>query len=617
MTHISIFDKPELVETVAQYLSPQDIYNCSVTCKELAHQLEPYLWQHFSVPTLSCAGTLAIPQNALLRNRNHIRSIDIDCQEDFYLKALANGLPSPLPLSGAISSTYSLSSSSNISEQQQQQVPLKLRSITIHHLPKSNVAHHLLSVAFHCYYLTALNIPSLVLTRDTSYHELLLHTISTKLPNLEQLAFLGLAQVVLDRTASLFNVGFRHPKLIALKCWFSIICSSDEDSINILLQSIGIPSDHGEVSHETVDINHSNIKDFRLPLFPFDFPVHQFLEPLLKYRGLGLERLGIPRLPMKASTSISQIIPQYCPKLRHISLDVQDYHMSLSLIQIFQGIRILGGLVSFSARGTADQPWPTMTTYLLSSNHDRDLEEVDIMDISVSADFLNLIVRFNNLKRLWISMPVTGDDIPIIQPFSTKEWSCLDLRELCYCFNRYQGEDYSRELFYKQLGRLVKLEVLGIGCVEQDTVSIQPNRPIRFRGPVDTPLPVGLLSEELINRGESRLLVRGQLVPSCDFQDPVDTPPPPTLVEWLAGLSHLKELRHLFLMTDLWYGMTRDDVQFMDSNWPRLERITFGFRKTQLVEIVSQPHWQWLKERRPWIQYSYWSDNSSYIAKNL
>jgi hypothetical protein len=291
--------------------------------------------------------------------------------------------------------------------------------------------------------------------------------------------------------------------------------------------------------------------------------------------------------------------------------------MSFGLIQIFQGIRILGGLISFSARGTEDRPWPTLITYLLSSNHDRDLEEVDIMDVSVSVEFLNLIVRLNNLKRLWISMPVTGHNIPIIQPFSTKEWSCLDLRELCYCFNRYQGEDYTRELFYKQLGRLVKLEILGIGCVEQDTVYIQPNRPIPFRGPVDTPSP-GLLSG-LINRG-ARLLVQGQMVPSRDFQDPVDTPPPPpppTLVEWLAGLSRLKELRHLFLMTDLWYGMTRDDVQFMDSNWPQLERITFGFRKAQLAEIVSQPHWKWLKERRPWIQYSYWSDNTSYIAKNL
>ncbi|KAF9342359.1 hypothetical protein BGX34_008289, partial [Mortierella sp. NVP85] len=196
---------PELVEAIARYLSPQDIYNCSVTCKELARQLEPYLWQHFSVAT-SCEGALAIPQGTLLRIRHHIRSIDIVYQEDFYLKALADGLLSPLTLSGAISSTFSLPPP-NISEQQQQQqqqqrkqqqqqVPLKLRSITIHHLPKSNdaAAQHLLSVTFYCRYLTVLNIPSSVLTRDTSYHELLLHTISTKLPNLEQLAFLGVDQ---------------------------------------------------------------------------------------------------------------------------------------------------------------------------------------------------------------------------------------------------------------------------------------------------------------------------------------------------------------------------------------------------------------------------------------
>jgi len=549
-----------------------------------------------------------MPQNALLRNRHHIRSIDIGCQEELCLTALTDDLPCPLPVSGTSNWTCSLSSSS-ISEQQHQD-PLRLRSITIHQLPESNdaAAQHLLSLTFHCYYLTVLNIPSLVLTRDPFYHELLLHTISSKLPNLEQLAFLGVDQVALGRTASLFEVSFQHPKLTALKCWFSAIFTSPwEDSISMLLQSIGIPSDHGGVSHETMDhTNPPRIKDLRLPLFPVGFPVHRFLKPLLIYHGLGLERLGIPFNFNADNHSYSQFFAQYCPKLRHTSFNFQDqYKLCLH--------RALDDLLSFSVRGGTTRIfhlWMLMVADHFPAFQSETLREINIMECKADGSFMSAIIVIPSLERLWVSLPGPGSDVPLAQVLPTGDWKCLDLKELCYCYDS-EGDGMERYLFHMRIGRLIHLEVLGIGRCEKRDSQGQLVQQRSFGRPVDSP-PL-MLAMQMMCSEKFRHLMVGHPAPLSTSQEPVGTLPR----GWLSELANLKKLRHFFLMTDLWSKMTQADVQFMDGNWPQLERITFGFRKAQLADIVCQPHWQWLKEKRPWIQYSYWSDNSRYIAINL
>ncbi|KAK3805033.1 MAG: hypothetical protein J3Q66DRAFT_423572 [Benniella sp.] len=41
---------------------------------------------------------------------------------------------------------------------------------------------------------------------------------------------------------------------------------------------------------------------------------------------------------------------------------------------------------------------------------------------------------------------------------------------------------------------------------------------------------------------------------------------------WLAELAGLKKLRHFHLLTDLWTSMGQAEVEFMVSNWPKLEK---------------------------------------------
>jgi len=57
---------------------------------------------------------------------------------------------------------------------------------------------------------------------------------------------------------------------------------------------------------------------------------------------------------------------------------------------------------------------------------------------------------------------------------------------------------------------------------------------------------------------------------------------------WLAKLTGLKQLWHLTMHSDYWSAMGQADVESMDLNWPRLERISFGW---QAEEIRNENHW--------------------------
>ncbi|KAF9344820.1 hypothetical protein BGX26_003857 [Mortierella sp. AD094] len=63
---------------------------------------------------------------------------------------------------------------------------------------------------------------------------------------------------------------------------------------------------------------------------------------------------------------------------------------------------------------------------------------------------------------------------------------------------------------------------------------------------------------------------------------------------WLAELGGLKELKHFYMATQFWSTMGQAEVEFVDANWPQLERITFGDRNivTVLTGFLEEPHWR-------------------------
>ncbi|KAK3822990.1 MAG: hypothetical protein J3Q66DRAFT_330555 [Benniella sp.] len=48
---------------------------------------------------------------------------------------------------------------------------------------------------------------------------------------------------------------------------------------------------------------------------------------------------------------------------------------------------------------------------------------------------------------------------------------------------------------------------------------------------------------------------------------------------WLSELAELKELRHFGMTTNFWSHIDQAEVEFMDANWPKLQKISFAWKE--------------------------------------
>ncbi|KAF9110833.1 hypothetical protein BGX27_005823 [Mortierella sp. AM989] len=219
---------------------------------------------------------------------------------------------------------------------------------------------------------------------------------------------------------------------------------------------------------------------------------------------------------------------------------------------------------------------------------ERSSQTLEVFDIPESytvesKDLQSLLASCKNLKRYCAFNTKDGDVALTFQDVVSKEWACLDLKELCIQLTRrdrrlgpsgenedgliiLESEELSKmaKLVYGQIGRLSKLEGLAIGHDQDEDW------------------------DEIEEIFQNDLTLKNG---------------------WLSELSGLKELKHFQMMTDFWTGMGQAEVEFMHENWPRLERlkkITFGIGWASFTNhIWEQPHWQWLKSQRPTLEFGY------------
>ncbi|KAI1321073.1 hypothetical protein EDD11_008654 [Mortierella claussenii] len=116
------------------------------------------------------------------------------------------------------------------------------------------------------------------------------------------------------------------------------------------------------------------------------------------------------------------------------------------------------------------------------------------------------------------------------------------------------------EKVYSQIGRLVKLEYLSLGCDLHESAFANA---------------ASFEWDLTLNKG------------------------------WLVQLNDLKQLKHFMMVADFWSQMGFPEVQFMAENWPQLERLTFGHYPMAASEEKGweKPHWKWLQKQRPGIVY--------------
>ncbi|KAF9396332.1 hypothetical protein BGX21_009578 [Mortierella sp. AD011] len=326
----------------------------------------------------------------------------------------------------------------------------------------------------------------------------------------------------------------------------------------------------------------SNITSLTLPTYDGGYPL-SFVEPLLKDHFPDIERLTIPMLDRygyddegdedpEAMQALEEAIRGLCPKLQHLTIMIDDSNHDISYLELFISECTHGGigLKSYRVYNQDDESFfDTLETLL--DNHLNTLEEIELIDcvMAKSENLQYIFTCCKNLRRFWAT-PGDGGSVELsFADISREGWVCLEMRELrlnlilddaVNVFYDKAGAASMAKKAYAQIGQLVKLEKLSLGCYFDQYVAAgyQLSRN-------DLTLENGFLAE-------------------------------------LAGFS---KLRHFHMFTDFWSKMGEAEVKFIHEHWICLERITFGEDNIVSRAVFDQPHWRWLKEQRPGLIFDY------------
>ncbi|KAG0238450.1 hypothetical protein B0O80DRAFT_499806 [Mortierella sp. GBAus27b] len=567
-----VFAIPELMALIAEYLSPHEICQWMLTGKTFARQLEPFLWSRLVFTEAN-----QVPM-ALTRHRHHIQSIQVEepCVLEHLLDTMANGFP---PFLKSVHCHAASASDVVFPRLESLDVSMNGRHLTINR-DGFPFMSRLLTVLIRSPNLTQLAIVGVILEQDPDLFQSFLYAVGAQLPCLERLIVksnkLGLATGF-----PLMEACLKLPQLIDLQLDFGM----DDYPFRIKEHSDAYSPSFSGLLERLHDNNRpkcgggepavSRLKSLMLPEIKKGYP-RTFLFPLFSSMIPNVERLVLPKvyedMDEADQNELEGIITTGCPKLQHLSTlfhwDVCGYYWLInSVLRGCAGLRSFHGL-DFDNLVFSSGLDPVLT--VLIQHHARTLVEVELLNCGCvdSEDIQSILTTCNNL-RIFRVEPHEGFSVWVsFREATLKEWTCCDLTVLQLRLNwmlsvldgKSNGgimEDTAQRL-YAQIGRLVKLEELGLGHDKSD---------------------VTLGSGEAYTTGLT--LDHG----------------------WLSELAGLKRLRSFQMGGYFWRSMGQLEVEFMDTNWPRLERIAVACDNLE-DEVLILPHWSWLKERRPHFAYT-------------
>jgi hypothetical protein len=544
-----LFSVPELVVLTAGFLSPHDMSHWMQTCRTVYRQLEPTFWSHLNL-TASYTDPSALP-----RYRHHFRTIQVDCHHTGHLEALIEELPPTASRQTNVIELFNLKK-------------LVLRS-NVYRIEENDM-DAFVKVISYSHNLTELDITANVLHHRLNMVDCFLEKIE-QLPNLQRLVLTG-SDVDADAAHRFLQVCFRHPQLIDLQCNFSVsgfhypimpdngLC---DPRFAILLKSLQ------DADKKKADAGEPTGLRFKSLIFPpilGGYP-QDFLFPFLRSYVPHLEQLGIPFIHKDYDyQNFKDIILEGCPRLQHIRSryfpnnanarcglsDIIRYCVPLGLKTIRAECPIL-----------LDTECQGVMQYVLD-HHTVTLEVFELWGCGHNDNLCSILARCRNLKRFSLS---PRDDSIEFEEVLSSPWICRDLEQLHMLLERevYASNVRMRKTVhqqgkkvYAQIGGLVKLEQLSLGCIRS--------------GPImeDDPVMKDLTLED----------------------------------GWLGELAGLKKLRHFCILTNIWVWMGQAEVEFMVSNWPNLEKISLHMKEAMYgfdLDVFNKPHWRWLKEKRPHI----------------
>ncbi|KAG0197314.1 hypothetical protein BGX28_009180 [Mortierella sp. GBA30] len=616
----SVVKIPELAALISQYFSPCQIAKCMRVCKAWLFYFRPYFWTNFQ------AGR-TLPHNRALvqRNLHRIRTIEITHKTDKFLEFLAG------------SRKASISARPTRASTQEQRLSLcnNVRRIkTGHRQPWDNLrpAPYLLTLLHRNLSLTHLTLPAVTVGSDKAISREYLEAIShlLKLRHLNIRAD-NVNQHCVDQHCvfSILRTALLLPELSALYCDFFVNYNSDASESDVeamLSEVIAVRTSEGTLGNK--------LEVLKLPDASCG-KTNTLLAPFLKSKLLDLTSFECPCATGGMTRDAREkIAKEHCPNLRRLMYQSgDDEEHSFIMDALIAGS---SGLQFLQAEGYSDELMFIHSKFVgtVSFLHSETIEEIELLDCYMvhNDDLRKIFSKCKRLRRFWLEPELEGRVGIEFQDIIDNEWVCLGLRELSLSLNRnvyvrealqamrkesssdrtdvgQSGDDVGsvdsedegrRHLFYQnkrkaqtwaakrvyaQIGRLVMLEVLSLGVHNTEN------------NYCEVPGGWGMTDckAEDVRRFEWDLtLSKG----------------------WLQELARLKNLRHLHMRIDFWSRMGQAEVEFMDREWPLLDEIRFGGISTgcyPLTSLLKEPHWQWLKKKRPSLRYSFWS---KWLAKN-
>ncbi|KAG0222436.1 hypothetical protein BGX31_009153 [Mortierella sp. GBA43] len=608
----SIFDVQELIEAVTQYLSPRDIIQCMATNKELAIRLEPVLWKNVD---LNCSSP---EPSALLRNRHHVRSLSVNCYDHVNLSTIANGLPDLIHL-GDLSMPGSIVNNEVLPQLRSIYIGADEPEVSMEWQEISDCLDCIIRILNQSPNLTHVIIPGLFLDKQDFLAQRILNVIKYRLPHLQHLSVRGDKAVEPEIGLEFLRTCFTHPQLFDLDCDFNMGDETYPNSqdqhpyydpgLDTLLTITG----NNDKSREALGKHTAgtHIKTLTLPWIQRGYPF-QFLCRLLRSHLPNLERFSVPIIgDVPGTDSIEEAVSQGCPKLQHIICSWTADDWSNEMIASF--IVACQGLKAFHCFNLNDWHEDDDSDHLLNcllDFHRETLEEI-VLENYAGRDFKylrDIFYECKNLKKVRITPTLSGaTDGILFHHKIRRRWACRDLKELHLVLDRLCADE--QDLYYNASDE------------DDDEDDRYPTHDSEFNscttgwgdGEAREYYAISSWVECMATAAYGRIGQMVKLETLClsdnihryepnDYEN--DCTP-----EWdltldrgcLDSLSELKELRHFGMGTRFWARMGQDEVEFMDEEWPKLEKISFG--EGALEDIISQPHWQWLQERRPYLEY--------------
>jgi hypothetical protein len=323
-------------------------------------------------------------------------------------------------------------------------------------------------------------------------------------------------------------------------------------------------------------IDKSTMSRIKALLLPKSMYTSRALCTLLKDHLPNIERFhfhDIYKFPGNdLITSFQDAVEQGCQKLQHIDFKCSQNNRNVedSIKGVISGCKEWG-LKSFRGVDYGERKYRNRNSLMkmLLDYHTNTLEIVELEShkLIASHELVRLFHECKNLRKAKIIPDRYDYDRALYyDDIVSKEWLCRDLEELhIFLARRRSGSEEEEDdgvdsddkapmqllkRVFEQIGRSSKLEVL---CLA-------------------TPV-FGDMGLNLEHGG-------------------------------LSHLAGLKKLRHLGITEELWLEIGQAEVEFMDSQWPQLESVSF--RGTNISGIETRPHWQWLQARRPHLNYFDW-----------